>query len=891
MSEHIEIDLPVILPQTPEELEQEIIEVENELLLPMAADDKRETELILSPGTFAFLSDETKGKINTLSGPIKISLSNTDKPVVWDAQRKRFIPATSLQQAIQTNCTVAKGQYLILENPASDGKQPEPGKLEDLAQNLLKMGQIENISGPKSFPLWPGQNAKVIPGHHLRTNQYLLVRVYDDEAAKANWEKSVVKASTADDTKTDKTDKKTEKTEVKKTTNTGLDVNKDTLITGQLLIIKGTEIGFYIPPTGIEVVQDNESNYVRDAVTLERLEYSILLDENGNKEYRRGPDMVFPAPTQTFVVIGSKRKHRAYELQPTTGIHLKVIADYEEDNKKFKAGQELFLTGADTPIYYPRPEHSQITYGGGDKHFATAIPAGEGRHVLDRQKGSVDLVVGPNMFLANPISQVMVRRILSDAECSLYYPGNTDVLEVNRALRDEAKQSRTKSGIPILPTEENLAGGGSPNLTVSYASMDQSRSPALESAGSPKMADTMQRSQKYTAPRTIMLDSKYQGAVRVEVYSGYAIQVVNSAGNRRTIVGPQAVLLEYDEKLQRLSLSKGKPKNSDTRIDTVYLKHVSNPVSDTLRLKTHDLVELELSVKYLIRFDDDKQDKWFNVDNYVQHACDHLRSLVGNETRKLGVQEFYGKAADIVRDLVLGAKDDKGNRPFRHFAENGMTIYDLELIDITINDEEIEELMSTSRQQALTESIELERLQQNLSTTKATEIARRQILIEQDTTKQLQDGLVLSAHQRAAEVELHKVSSLAALEIARQEGEQTKEGIVSQIHTSRREAKSLDNQVTAVAAEQDNERRIKLINTEAQSTKVRMESVAPQLTAALVAAASTDILKNVVPQMGALAFVNHSDLETTLNSMVQGTAAEGILQNLKDMRTTVSSKK
>jgi hypothetical protein len=33
------------------------------------------------------------------------------------------------------------------------------------------------------------------------------------------------------------------------------------------------------------------------------------------------------------------------------------------------AGDELFLTGKDTAIYYPREEHSAIKYDGKIKHF------------------------------------------------------------------------------------------------------------------------------------------------------------------------------------------------------------------------------------------------------------------------------------------------------------------------------------------------------------------------------------------------------------------------------------------------------------------------------------------------------------------------------------------
>ena len=84
---------------------------------------------------------------------------------------------------------------------------------------------------------------------------------------------------------------------------------------------------------------------MRDAVTLERLEYSILLDESGNKEYKKGPDVVFPTPTQKFFTRKGEageecRKFRAFELQSTNGIHVKVIAAYEDEFIN-KAGKKV----------------------------------------------------------------------------------------------------------------------------------------------------------------------------------------------------------------------------------------------------------------------------------------------------------------------------------------------------------------------------------------------------------------------------------------------------------------------------------------------------------------------------------------------------------------------
>jgi major vault protein len=55
------------------------------------------------------------------------------------------------------------------------------------------------------------------------------------------------------------------------------------------------------------VVPDAAGVYVREAVTLERLEYCILLDEDGNKRFVQGPAVVFPEPTER----SSRRTDRA----------------------------------------------------------------------------------------------------------------------------------------------------------------------------------------------------------------------------------------------------------------------------------------------------------------------------------------------------------------------------------------------------------------------------------------------------------------------------------------------------------------------------------------------------------------------------------------------------
>jgi major vault protein len=828
----------------------------------------RDTELVLTPGVFAFVLDKTKGNINTLCGPNKQSLSNTDQLVTFDG--KRFVDARNQQEAIQTNVIVPKGSYVVLENPSKNNKQPEPGKAEVMPIDTLRMGQIENLPGPQSFPLWPGQVATVVKGHHLRTNQYLLGRVYDDEAAKANWDKSVVKsAATTEDGKP-----------VSKT----LGLDKDTLVTGQLIVIQGRAVAFYIPPTGVEILMDENDKYVRDAVTLERLEFSILLDENGNKEYKIGPDVVFPKPTQTFFTKDGNRKFRAFELQPTTGIHIKVIADYTDEvsGESYTAGKELFITGADTPIYYPREEHSVITYGGNEKSFAVAIPGGEGRYVLDRLSGAIDLVSGPKMFLPNPIKEVVVRRILTENECELYFPGNEEVKRINGELRNKRTNEAAEAATASLEDYLGDTAMRTRSFVAAAAAYEPPRA-ALQKAGKGAFADALSRGTTYTPPRTITLDTKYDGAVRIDVWSGFAVQVVNSKGERRTVVGPQTILLQYDEYLERLSLSKGKPKNSDNRMNTAYLRYISNPVSDIISLKTQDLVNVDIQVKYLVRFEAAEKDQWFSVDNYVQYMVDHLRSMIGNTVRNIGVQEFYSNAANILRDTVLGAKGATSERPLKHFAENGMTVYDLELIAIQVKDQDVANLLAVSRQETLKDAIELERAQEKLVLTQGKQDAERKVLTELAATQELKDSLSADALARAAAQRLTAIETENAAELERNRGEQAAAEIAKVTKALYLDVQKADDEHKQAIAEQVVAREIKKLMEEANAAKIRTENIPTALVEALVALAQSGQFQAIAEHLAPLSIVRGESLSGTLQQMFKGTPLEGMVDNISNL--------
>jgi len=830
---------------------------------------RRERDMILAPNEYAFITDETKGEVNVFVGPNKTSLAGTDRPVVFDVKSKRF-KASDLAGATQTFQTAPEGWYVTLKNPAESEKHPNgAGKL---TTPDLKIGKKVNISGPASFALWPGQMAKVIQGHNLRSNEYLLVRVYDEDGARANWAKAVIKTQSDDagSSKNSKADKPSK-----------ADILSDTDLTmGKLFVIRGTEVSFYIPSTGVEVVaekQNGEDKFVREAVTLERLEYCLLLDQDGNKRYVHGPAVVFPRPTEKFVEAPIKsdpdkakaKKFRAQELTPASGIHVRVISSYvEADGTARIAGEELFITGAEQTIYFPREEHAIIKYGNQEIHYGIAIPSGESRYVLNRASGVINLVVGPQIFLPDPRKEVIVNRALPLTLCSLLYPANAAALEINA----------TRLG----QTDVDLSGGGGDHLgdligadvssygaTAAVASGDTTRRVMIKGASKTLPGDAFDRKNKYTAPRTIVLNTKFDGAVSTDIWSGYAMLLVRKNGTRRVVQGPGTYMLEYDESPQVITLSRGKPKTSDNPLRTVFLQTKANKVSDLVEVETKDLVTLQLKLSYRVNFEGEPS-SWFNVDNYVKFLTDHMRSRIRNAVKKLGVEEFYDNATDIVRDVVLGKSETK-TREGTLFTENNMRIYDVEVLGTTIQNADVASMLISAKrdniQYAITIASDRRKLDHVIETEglrirseEAKANTQRSIMELQVETARLKLGLDMTMIEASAKTEQEQLNNqfIAAQSRARQ-------------NDVRRNDQVQDAEIEHRAVVEAQEVYLSKLRAEAQAVIDKAEAISPDLIAALSAFGERAMVEKVASSMAPLSILGGTSAVDVLKKLLEGT--------------------
>lgn len=743
-------------------------------------DPTRQTnELILTDGQQVFLRDNTSGVIEVFTGPISIQHSGRQQtPVVYDHEDRNYRTVEDPYEAVENVVVANRNQYVLLQNPSSLDNRQHPASAAKGSPPVLKVGETQVIPGPCSFALWPGQDAEVIDGHSLRSNEYVLIEVVDEEATRTNWAAAMVKKVAK------KTEEPATRTELKKTEGGEIDPDApvdevvqaesvvlsadvpEDLAVGSQYTIAGTDVRFYMPPTGVRVVPDSQGNYVQPALTLEIMEYAILVDENGEKTYPRGPCVVFPKPTERFITSkDGNRAFRPIELNHIQGVHLKALGDHEFNGTSYSEGDEFFLTGKEARIYYPHPLHALVKYDGRSKHFAVCVPEGQSRYVLDRNSGDVKLVKGSTMLLPNPVDEVIVRRVLSERESDLWYPGNETSQDVNNALRAALAETPTTRTGTVSEGQAERASRRRRGSKGLRSSMSQGMEASNVSYGASAVAEEISRGSTFTEPRTVTLDTKYAGAPVIEPWPGYAVMIVDKQGSRRVETGPARIHLEYGETLQSFVVSTGRPKTAKKLHHDVYLRTANNSVRDEIDVTTKDHVDLKVYCSFRAGFEGDTAEerlKWWSVENYVRFMTDHIRSRLKAAIRKIPLSQFYAEPADHIRDILLGEatpNEDgtEGKRPGLAFSENNLRVYDVEVLEVKIADRGINEHLITAMRTAVVTELTLGQTEvqvaalEKQSELHAKEVDLRKGMADRDNQAVLEDrtrkGKVLEADQ------------------------------------------------------------------------------------------------------------------------------------------------
>jgi major vault protein len=433
------------------------------------------------------------------------------------------------------------------------------------------------------------------------------------------------------------------------------------------------------------------------------------------------------------------------------------------------------------------------------------------------------------MFLPDPRREVIVRRILDRRQVEQWFPGNAEAIRHNERLA-AMREDETRDFVP----------------------------------------DT------FTRPRTVVLDTRYEGAVSISPHTGYAVQVVSKTGERKVVVGPATYLLEYAETLQTMSLSTGTPK-ADERIErTVYLRVLYNKVSDLVEAETADLVRVHVRLSYRVNFEGDPN-RWFNVENYVRFLTEHLRSLIRAAVKNHKVQDMHPRAVPILRDVVLGPQGENGKRPGRVFEENGMRVYDVEVLDVAIGDKQIDELLVQAQHAAVEQTLTLDGQRRRLELVREKERIELEIQQVEAATARARAEVERAAIDDKRQVELARIASDAACtkeRLAARCAEQEALDAVNAAELGRvRAVKATETE----AAEKDLALRLRAIEADVRAVAEKAKAVSPELVAALQAFGDRALAERMAESMAPLAILGGESVSDVLARLLAGTKLARVL--------------
>lgn len=692
-------------------------------------DSVRERDILVASNEYAYVQDLTKGDIVLYVGPTKISLSNTERLVELKADR--FTPMRGDDgNGVQAFVTASSAQYVALENPARDATV-KPVKGNNSAVELL-VGRRVVVPGPATFPLWPGQKARVVAGHELSEDQYLRLRVYDR-------------------------------------------VEGESAAIGTERIIKGSEVSFFIPRTGLEVMPDEKGGYVRNAVTLLDGQYCVLRGPKGRRRYERGPAVVFPEAWEEFLVKNAVRVFAAWPLKRDRGLHVRVLQGFEAAEGeqvpagRYEAGQELFVHAREGYFF---PSEALEVLG---EVAAVQLAAKEAVYLRDLQTGAVRTVEGPLALLPDP----------------------TQVERIHRAIDPETAK---RWGL---------------------GKADASRAPTLI------------------------------------IPPGEAV-LVTGTSTREVVRGPTVRVLAFDETLETLTLSTGTPKRDEVLLSTCFLRVEGNKVSDVVKVRTADHVELEVRLSYRVSFvrkEGVDDARWFSVPNYVGLLCDHLGSLVRAAVRQTPIERFHAASAEVLRSAVLGEKKGE-RRTGREFEENGMAVYDVEVLDVRILDEAVEALLTDAQRTAITSEVARKREHLRLQTEETKELVARAIWTAQRETLGVETELELARRG----LQLTKVEA---------KGEAQR---LEALAGARAEAEALG--LTSTAKSQARERRaaVERLRLEARTAafKEQMAAIHPELVSTLKTLGAQHFAASLTHNLSPLAILGGESVVEVAKRLLAG---------------------
>lgn len=668
----------------------------------------------------------------------------------------------------------------------------------------------------------------------------------------------------------------------------------------------------------IPVIRDEHTEGVQPFIRASLSQYVVVRNpaKNSAANYNRGPNsaielqmgkaVVLPGPVMSplwpgqtaSVVDGHRLKEDEYLLVRVCDVIQSPVqeqsgaVDKKEPDKILPIGTEFIVRGSETSFYMPTTGLEVVAAQAGS-HVRKAVKLTNDEYcILQNANGEQKYVRGPKVVIPEPdetfIGATDTARVL---KAHKLVPEKGLHLIVTRDF-ELTREDNTKSLLPegkynigqeiflagkeglFFPTESvEIIGEVSPVSIAENEGLyvrDKRTGKITTVKGPNNYLPDPTKNEVVTRNLDERLEALYrvknrdkQKAISVYVAPNHAIMVV-SGDQRRVVKGPGTQILEHSETLEQLALSTGTPKTDAKLLDTVFLQIEGNKVSDLVTVETKDHVALDVKVSYRLSFRGEDK-KWFDVNNYVGLLCDHLSSIVRSAVKSTTLETFYSNSTELIRNSILGEKSSDGKRTGRIFAENGMQVYDLEVLSVDVRDRNVAELLAKAQQTAFTLTIRKREEETKFELSKAIED------INQKTNDlkaaSLDSELKLISKQRAAETE----RAVTQIEVDKLK----KVGIAQNTVA----AQELEYNLRKKEVDETHQRKLQVLEAETDAVKQQMTAISPDYVAALTRIGDQSAVVEAAKHIGQLSVLEGKSVQEIVERALKGLPFVGALRD------------
>jgi major vault protein len=312
----------------------------------------------------------------------------------------------------------------------------------------------------------------------------------------------------------------------------------------------------------------------------------------------------------------------------------------------------------------------------------------------------------------------------------------------------------------------------------------------------------------------------------------------------------------------------------------VFLRVLNNKVSDRCVVETLDHVKVTLGYSMRVNFTGEPA-RWFEVENYVKFLCDHVRSVLKGSAKKHTIEAFYAQSVDLIRDVILGKPNAEGKRTGMTFPENGMHVTDVEIVDVTIDDEDIASLLGDAQHEAVQANITILRAQRGLElTAKREAIMRGEADARAETAKRIAELEVLAIADKLR-VALSTVQAELDTSAAQQLAVIARNTLSDTDHAAqlarRKATAELDHEISAAKQELV----VAALRAEVDAAVARFGAAQGGFSEALLALGNHEVLAKVAEAMSVQAFVGGKTLTDVIDKVFAGTPLAGVMDKVK----------